>query len=104
MASESLFWERWIRNTIRNVTMVVPVLITSCHVSEKWKIGPVTSQTTITITASANAHELPDQSVTAREALSSHLPIDDFGLRPLRVYPLIPGLLHGQYMTGLRSS
>ena len=24
----------WIRNTIRNVTMVVPVLITSCHVSE----------------------------------------------------------------------
>src|SRR5689334_16405139 len=89
MASESLFWERWIRNTIRKVTMVVPVLITSCHVSEKWKIGPVTIQTRITSTASPNAHELPDQSVTAREALSSHLPIDDFDLRPLCAFPFI---------------
>lgn len=33
-ASDSLFCERWIRNTIRNVTTVVPVLMTSCHVSE----------------------------------------------------------------------
>jgi len=33
-ARASLFWLRWIRNTIRKVTMVVPVLITSCHVSE----------------------------------------------------------------------
>jgi hypothetical protein len=30
-----LFWDRWMRNTIRKVTTVVPVLITSCHVSEK---------------------------------------------------------------------
>ena len=30
----SLFWFCWIRNTIRNVTMVVPVLITNCQVSE----------------------------------------------------------------------
>ena len=35
IASESLFCARWIRNTIRNVTTVVPVLITSCQVSEK---------------------------------------------------------------------
>ena len=34
---------RWIRNTIRNVTIVVPVLMTSCHVSEKPNSGPVTS-------------------------------------------------------------
>ncbi len=34
MAIESLFCDRWMRKTIRNVTMVVPVLITSCHVSE----------------------------------------------------------------------
>ena len=31
-ASESLFCVRWMRNTIRNVTMVVPVLMTSCQV------------------------------------------------------------------------
>ena len=37
-----LVLRRWIRNTIRNVTIVVPVLMTSCHVSEKPKIGPVT--------------------------------------------------------------
>ena len=31
------------RNTIRNVMMVVPVLITSCQVSEYLKNGPVTA-------------------------------------------------------------
>ena len=31
----SRFWVFWIKNTIRNVMMVVPVLMTSCHVSEK---------------------------------------------------------------------
>ena len=36
----SRFCVFWIRKTIRNVTIVVPVLITSCHVSEKSKIGP----------------------------------------------------------------
>src|SRR5205814_4878992 len=46
--------------TIRNVMIVVPVLMTSCHVSEKLKIGPVTSQT-ITITqATINAAGLPE--------------------------------------------
>jgi hypothetical protein len=32
-ARESRFCVFWIRKTIRKVTMVVPVLITSCHVS-----------------------------------------------------------------------
>src|SRR3954470_13169166 len=47
------------RKTIRKVTMVVPVLITSCHVSEKLKIGPVTAQTTMISAASRNAHGDP---------------------------------------------
>ena len=42
IASVSRFWVFWIRNTIRNVMMVVPVLITSCQVSVNPKIGPVT--------------------------------------------------------------
>src|SRR5215207_9067495 len=65
MAAPSRFCVRWIRKTIRNVTIVVPVLITSCHVSEKPKRGPVTIQTTMTVTARANAIELPDASVAA---------------------------------------
>jgi hypothetical protein len=40
-------------------------------VSEKWKIGPVTSQMMITVAAAANAHELPVQAVTARDQRSS---------------------------------
>ena len=34
IAAPSRFCEFWIRNTIRKVTIVVPVLITSCQVSE----------------------------------------------------------------------
>ena len=45
MAALSRFCEFWIRKTIRNVTMVVPVLMTSCHVSEKPNNGPLTAQT-----------------------------------------------------------
>ena len=40
-ASVSRFCVLWIRNTIRNVTMVVPVLITSCHVSLQSNSGPL---------------------------------------------------------------
>ena len=47
MATLSRFWVFWIRKTIRKVTMVVPVLMTSCQVSLKPKTGPVTAQTTI---------------------------------------------------------
>ena len=42
----SPFCEFWIRNTIRKITMVVLVLMTSSHVSEKWKYGPLTAQAT----------------------------------------------------------
>ena len=38
---------------MRKVTMVVLVLMTSCQVSLKRKIGPVTAQTTIMIRARA---------------------------------------------------
>src|SRR5437016_188509 len=68
MACASLFWARWMRNTIRKVTMVVLVLMTSCQVSEKAKKGPLTSQMMIESTASPNAAELPDQSVARRES------------------------------------
>ena len=44
---------------MRNVTMVVPVLMTSCQVSEKSKSGPVIAQTTITVTARMNAQGDP---------------------------------------------
>ena len=71
-ACESLFCDRWIRKTIRNVTMVVPVLMTSCQVSEKPKIGPVTAQTRTTPSASPNAHELPAHAVTRPDIRSSH--------------------------------
>lgn len=37
------------QETIRNVTMVVPVLMTSCQVSENRNRGPVTARMTITV-------------------------------------------------------
>ena len=39
--------------------MVVLVFITSCHVSEKLKIGPVMPHTTITTNASIKARGFP---------------------------------------------
>ena len=39
----SRFCVFWIRNTIRNVMIVVPVLMTSCQVSLKPKSGPVSA-------------------------------------------------------------
>ena len=39
--------------------MVVPVLITSCQVSEKPKSGPVTAQTSTTATAAMKAQDRP---------------------------------------------
>src|SRR5262244_103325 len=46
---------------MRNVITVVAVLMINCHVSEKWKAGPVTSQITITRTAPQKAHALPSK-------------------------------------------
>ena len=51
------------RNTIKNVTIVVPVLITSCHVSEKLKSGPKMSQTSTVAQANKKAGVLPVQQV-----------------------------------------
>src|SRR5215213_11093922 len=48
------------RNTIRNVTIVVPVLMTSCHVSVKPNIGPVAAHETTTPIATTNASGFPD--------------------------------------------
>jgi phosphoribosylpyrophosphate synthetase len=55
------------RNTIRKVTTVVPVLMTSCQVSEYLKTGPVTSQMIITLMAMINAAELPVAAVAQLE-------------------------------------
>ena len=63
MATASRFWVFWIKNTMRKVTMVVPVLMTSCHVSEKWKMGPVTAQPRMT---STRQDEGPRRAHTAR--------------------------------------
>ena len=48
MAAPSRFCVFWIRNTIRKVTMVVLVLMISCHVSEKPKNGPLAAHRTMT--------------------------------------------------------
>jgi hypothetical protein len=47
------------RNTIRKVTMVVPVLGTSCQPLEKSKKGPTSAQRTTAPTAATNPRELP---------------------------------------------
>lgn len=47
------------RKTIKNVTIVVPVLITSCHVSLKPKIGPSVAQTITVRLAKAKAMGRP---------------------------------------------
>ena len=39
--------------------IVVPVLMTNCHESEKWNKGPVTAQVTMTAIAIKNDHGLP---------------------------------------------
>src|SRR5262249_43321288 len=72
-ASVSLFCARWIRKTIRKVTIVVPVLITSCHVSEKPKRGPVASHSTMDPAATAKAQLDPEYFVALVERRSSAL-------------------------------
>lgn len=49
--------------------IVVPVLMTSCHVSLNPKIGPATAQPTTTASAAMNAHGEP----TWRDALAAIL-------------------------------
>ena len=59
IASESRFCVLWMRNTIRKVTIVVPVLMTSCQVSLKPKSGPVSAHSAMTAHAATNATGRP---------------------------------------------
>ena len=54
-AAPSRFWVFWMRKTMRKVTIVVAVLMTSCQVALKPKIGPVTSQPTMSPNAATKA-------------------------------------------------
>jgi hypothetical protein len=65
-AAVSLFCEDWMTNTIQNVTTVVPVLMTSCQLSEKWKSGPLAAQIRTTVTESTKAVGRPVAFDTAR--------------------------------------
>jgi hypothetical protein len=51
--------------------MVVPVLITSCQVSDQWNSGPVTAQTKTISTASKKALGLPATVATLLAAPSN---------------------------------
>src|SRR5688572_2357339 len=84
------------RNTIRKVTMVVPVLMTSCQVSEKWNTGPVTAQMTSTAAAMMKAHGLPTRVDTLWENLRNTsltgpslscwaIQLEDCALRMMRI-------------------
>src|SRR5574338_273384 len=53
------------RNTMRKVTIVVPVLMTSCQVSLKWKSGPLTAHATITKTAMPKVTGCPEARAVA---------------------------------------
>src|SRR6478752_2553287 len=64
------------RNTIRKVTIVVLVLITSCQVSENRNTGPSSAHTTMTARAQANAPVLPVHCVMVFENASKRRPID----------------------------
>jgi len=55
----SRFCAFWIRNTIRKVTILLIVFMTSCHESEKPKIGPVISQPATNAAAKPKAHGRP---------------------------------------------
>ena len=56
--------------------MVVPVLMTSCQVSLKPKIGPVTAQTTMMATQAANVMGLPAAWATALQTSVKNLETD----------------------------
>src|SRR5262245_58757543 len=71
MASDSLLCDRWIRNTITKVMMVVLVLITSCQVSDQWANGPAASQPSPIATAATNPWDPDTHRVTPWARLSS---------------------------------
>ena len=81
------------RKTIKNVMMVVPVLMTSCQVLLKWKIGPVTAQRITTPSAARNACGRPVARAVALEQVVKKLLVVFIGLigrilSELGLYPL----------------
>ncbi|QTK80569.1 hypothetical protein AT6N2_C3055 [Agrobacterium tumefaciens] len=60
IAAESLFCEFCTRKIIRKVTMVVPVLMTSCQTSENPKSGPLMPQTITVPSATTKAVGEPE--------------------------------------------
>jgi hypothetical protein len=69
----------WISNTMRKVTIVVPVLLMSCQVFDHWKIGPLTPHTTMTASASAKVAGRPAWRAVQSTSLSKPVLL----LRPL---------------------
>src|SRR5882724_1315020 len=70
IASESRFCVFWIRNTIRNVMIVVPVLITSCQVSLKRNAGPKTAHA---MTISVASTKVPGRPVVRAAAFANRI-------------------------------
>jgi hypothetical protein len=58
---------------MRKVIIVVPVFITSCHVSEKSKKGPDAAQARMIRKANEKAYELPAHEVIVFENFSKKL-------------------------------
>ena len=71
--------------------IVVPVLITSCQVSEKPKIGPVTAQSITSDKAEIKAAELPVQLVilSAKDSKKGVLSVSFFVVGSMSVIYLI---------------
>jgi len=65
-------WVFWMRNTIKNVTMVVPVLMTSCQVSLYSKRVPVAAHATTIRTAAMKTTGLPQVVAALRAKASNH--------------------------------
>ena len=61
---------------MRNVMIVVPVLITSCQVSENLNIGPDSAHTTMRTTETANVSGLPDARAIASAKRENSLDIE----------------------------
>jgi len=60
MAIESLFCAFCFKNTIRKALIVVPVIITNCHVLKKLNNGPVSAHISTTLNAPTNAGVQPN--------------------------------------------
>ncbi|WP_245520036.1 hypothetical protein [Rhizobium azibense] len=61
--------------------MVVPVLITNCHVSENWKNGPDTAHTSTTVTQRIKAIGLPAALAVALANLAKSRSIAELSIR-----------------------